>query len=199
MEYLNLIHFIENEVMQHLSPLKKLCFFPGTFNPWHKGHQACINLHIQNFSDIPVIILPDYNPRKHSYLNTQSYENLFNYLLKEHLLHPHFQCYLSDTLLATQKQNSTFTWIRTLKKYFSHLDLGLIMGMDCFLQIDTWHQSASLLNDLSFIEVVPREIDSQIRSTSDQLTHCKSVNNALSIHILPSHPFLTLKSSTQRT
>lgn len=198
MEYLKLINFLNTNVTFNQNIDQKICFFPGTFYPWHAGHEACVELHSQKFADIPLVILPDHNPRKSHHLNSEEFIQLSNKLQTQKLLVPYTKNLLSDSLLENKNANPTYQWIGMLKANFPKTHLGLLMGKDCFLQIDTWQHTEDLLSNLNFIEVVPRQYNDHQKTLNDQINYCKSIKSSMEIHLLPSHPYLALKSSTQR-
>lgn len=169
----------------------KICFYPGTFNPWHEGHGICVELHLQSFKDVPLMILPDHNPQKELALHAP-YEIPLNVQSNN--------LYLSYLFKNSQKKNPTHSWIRYLKTFCPDLKLGLLMGLDSFMTLTTWIRFEELLCDLSFMEVVPRKINDLANNLPDKVSEIdaslKIITPLLEIHHLKNHPFETI-SSTQ--
>ncbi len=153
--------------------LKKLCpslifedgasewiFYGGSFNPWHSGHQTCINLLPE---DKTCFIVPDINPQKEP-----SQFELVSRVLEissKSRLRPHQ--FLVPTFLIQNTKNPTIDWVLRLKKYDPHKKISLLLGFDSFEQIPTWIRAEELLNLLSGLYVASRLENEQMRKEAE--------------------------------
>ena len=163
---------------------KKICFYGGSFNPWHRGHQQCL----ENYPGPEHLCLViDNNPQKILLDNPwDRFVALQKQIAGSLRIFPGF--------LAQEKPNPTYKWIHSLKTSRPELDIGLLMGEDSFLNLAKWINYESLLNDLDQITIVPRG------GKTEQVTEIRekvlSINPKLKIHVTHSHPYEHL-SSTQ--
>lgn len=125
-------------------------FFGGSFNPWHRGHSACLEL----MGTKPIIVLPDRNPFK-EIIKVSPVEIYLN--LSEKLnLHYH---YLNPEFILKEEKNPTYTWIKRTRETFPEATLSLLMGMDSLDSIHTWYESDKLLKTINVIYVASRNED----------------------------------------
>jgi nicotinate-nucleotide adenylyltransferase len=166
---------------------KETIFFPGSFNPWHAGHRACLDLAPKESS---IIVVPDFNPWKdrEDVQTGCGWEKYMTLALG-----------LKDTpysvfpgFLGLEKSNPTVDWLpftRIEKKV-------LLVGDDSFLSLEKWKETDKLISFLSKIYVVPRESDTkQIESTRKKLLEQRP---NLEIVILPNHPHQDVSSTKIR-
>ncbi len=164
-------------------------FYGGSFNPWHQGHQACINLLPP---DKLCLVVPDRNPHKElieinpvNAVLEISTRARFN---KNQLLVP--------TFLLEDKKNPTINWIRDLKEKFPTLRLSLLMGFDSFSQLKTWTNSSELMSYLDTIYVVSRLEEDEDRYLALDEAHALKQN--LNIVFLGKHNFENVSSTKIR-
>lgn len=171
-------------------------FFPGSFNPWHQGHEECLKQFYTHYKNQKIILIHDKNPFKFSANQSTSKNNkdtLKNVILKyqqdiEIKLFEDFQ------LL---KSNPTINWVRYLKENCPHnLNIGLVMGADSFVQITQWTESNHLIQLLSSLIVIPRAL--QIKNLYAQKESLNNINNNLQIDILERHPYEHISSTNIR-
>lgn len=128
---------------------KHIIFFAGTFNPWHKGHLACIKALNKNSN---LFIIPDHNPEK-KLINKnspwESYEKLKNKIPYDIPIYPGFW--------AQNKKNPTSLWIQKIKECFPEVKISLLMGFDSFISIHKWIEADKLLKSLHGIYMVSRK------------------------------------------
>ncbi|MCR9203970.1 MAG: hypothetical protein NXH75_05310 [Halobacteriovoraceae bacterium] len=140
-------------------PLKagRTVFYPGSFSPWHKGHQACLlGLPESEKGECwNIVIAPDYNPWKKIRETDLRDEVLTLWDSLENLSdqRPDLRFHLYLGFLGEKKKNPTYEW---MKKTLAD-DRWLLMGEDSFLDLDQWFESKKLLELLNGIIVVPRE------------------------------------------
>ncbi len=163
--------------------------FGGTFNPWHAGHQACLNL-IPD--DKICLITPDRNPHKELRdLNTVS--TILEISVKAKLKQ---QQYLVPTFLLETKKNPTVVWVEKMQENFPNQKISLLMGFDSFAKLKTWTRSEDLLPKLNTIYVVSRLEDDKARQFS--LGEVLALNPNITVHFLGKHDFENLSSTDIR-
>lgn len=164
-------------------------FFGGSFNPWHKGHQACLNMLPQ---DKLCFILPDRNPLKE--MNADNPVPRIIELIKHIKFGKHH--YLAPTFLLELQKNPTVTWIEKLKMNFPEQKLSLLMGFDSLATIFSWTRYEDLLKALNCIYVASRLEDKEEKEGLAQ--KLKSTVPSLEIQFLGHHDFEDLSSTNLR-
>ncbi len=159
-----------------------VCFYPGSFNPWHQGHKACVEL-------APVeslVIVPDSNPWKNSAssLNLSMIINLMKSLPENTSLYPGF--------VNLEVGNPTVSWLPKTKWQKKSLSIGA----DSFINLEKWKDVKTLLQSLDCLYVVPRNIAVDITNKTSQ--KIQSLCPALIIKILANHQFEKVSSTDLR-
>ena len=158
--------------------LKEVTLFPGSFNPWHQGHEACLELasHYPN-----IVIIPDFNPQKEIHDEKISIKS--SYPIFEDFYH-------------AKKINPTSSWLPNIKNLSPHLTINLIMGLDSFHHFFSWIEPELVLQNVDRILVVQRDCaEDQIDSISQKM---KQTNPNLEILFLGNHDFQHLSSTKLR-
>jgi nicotinate-nucleotide adenylyltransferase len=158
---------------------EELVFFPGSFDPWHEGHRACLDLcPCKN-----LVVIPDANPFKTQH-NNKPWQHYLT--LKEKLTRPVYPGFIGGP------KNPTSTWL----PFVQAAKLSLLIGEDNFLCLDQWHEVDRLLKALHKLYVVPRKVrDTQSSKINEFI---KEVNPDLLIERLDHHPFEDLSSTIIR-
>lgn len=157
----------------------EVVFYPGSFNPWHLGHNACIELTPLR----PLIVVPDRNPWKESGERTNPWRELLE--LAEKLpndvsLYPGF--------FSLDHVNPTIDWL----PYVNWQRKGLTIGADNFLVLDRWKEYERLLRIIDRLYVAPRlAADEEMLQAK---TAYEKINPKLEISILPHHQYEELAS-----
>lgn len=136
---------------------EKICFFGGSFNPWHNGHRACVDLFQKSHKDDwKLILVPDNNPWKKN--NEMLIEDKKEILkeLQEH--NPGIE--IMDKFLLSNKQNPTYQWLSPLQIEKPETEFALLMGFDSFCSLPKWYESEALIKLLTKVFVASRQ-DSQ--------------------------------------
>jgi len=166
---------------------KDVIFFPGSFNPWHKGHLECLKL-CPNKSKI--IVVPDSNPWKTPVGNSrfckwEKYRNLC-------LLLKNKPCSIYPGFLGLERSNPTITWFPKTKVKKKNL----LMGDDSFLSLTNWKDFKKLISSIHKIYVVPRMgREEELRTEKGRLL---SINPKLKIKFLPTHKYQKISSTKIR-
>lgn len=164
-------------------------FYGGSFNPWHQGHQACLNLLP---ADKLCLVVPDRNPYKElieiNPVTTVLEISTRARFSKNQLLVP--------TFLLEKKKNPTVNWIKNLKEKYPTLKLSLLMGFDSFMELKNWTNSQELASHLDTIYVVSRLEEDQDRYLALDQAHALKQN--LNIVFLGKHSFEDVSSTKIR-
>lgn len=187
----------------HHADLKKLCpqlvfnkttdewvFFGGSFNPWHKGHQACINLLPDNKV---CFILPDRNPLKELKV-IEPVSTVLELITKIKFNKNDF---LAPTFLLDFQKNPTVSWIEKLHKEFPNKKLSLLMGFDSFKNLSKWERPEDLYSLLNHLYVVSRLEDEDEREFAAK--PIRDINPKLEVTFLGGHEFEGLSSTQLRS
>ncbi|MBH48713.1 MAG: hypothetical protein CME71_11140 [Halobacteriovorax sp.] len=161
-----------------------VCFYPGSFSPWHQGHQECVR---QASEIMPVMIIPDANPWK----NQEHREVNFNEVVKIAKALPE-GCHLYTGFVHLNSGNPTSSWLPKTnwsKRY-------LCMGEDSFLGLANWKNIDVLLEALSGLFIIPRKVD-----TADFIkaeTEIKKIKKDIAIKQMSRHQYEEVSSSEIR-
>lgn len=164
-------------------------FFGGSFNPWHQGHQACLNLLPE---DKILFIVPDRNPQK-ELRQIHPVLTILEISSRARLKSRH---YLVPSFLLEHRKNPTVDWVTKLKIDFPTQKISLLMGFDSFQNIKNWIRPQELVSQLHTIYVVSRlESDEDRRHALDE---AHALNFHLNIVFLGKHEFENVSSSEIR-
>lgn len=164
-------------------------FFGGTFNPWHQGHQACLNLLPD---DLPCLILPDRNPQK-ELRDLSPVGTLLEISTKARFKKCQF---LVPTFLMIKEKNPTVTWVERLKEEMPSLKISLLMGFDSFSTLKSWVRSADLLSKIHTLYVVSRLEDDDERAQA--LDEAHALSSELNVIFLGRHDYEAISSTELR-
>lgn len=164
-------------------------FYGGSFNPWHHGHQSCLDLLPE---DKLCLVLPDRNPQK----ELNEIDPVAN-VLQVSTLAKFKKCqFLVPTFLMVQKKNPTVEWIEKLSERIPDKKLSLLLGFDSFSQIKSWIRAEDLLPKLHALYVVSRLEDDADRRLALDEVHARGSN--LNVVFLGKHPYESLSSTEIR-
>ena len=170
-----------------ISSKKEIVFFGGSFNPWHKGHQACLDL----CPNKNIVVIPDFNPWKGedkpvSECRWKSFKALAESLKDTpYAVFPGFW--------GKEQPNPTVDWL----PHINASKKELLMGRDSFANILKWKQAEDILSSVQTLFVVPRDTSETIGD--DLQEKIKDLNKNLVIHQLGGHDFQHLSSSGIRS
>lgn len=164
-------------------------FFGGSFNPWHSGHQACLNL-------LPpaktCFILPDINPHK----ETHDFELVSAVIELSAKARFSPNQFLVPSFLIDKTKNPTVDWIQRMHKDFPKQKLSLMMGFDSFNTINTWTKASILFPLIHCIYVVSRlETDSM---REEAIENVRKLSPGIKIELLGRHGFEEISSTEIR-
>ena len=161
---------------------KSVCFYPGSFNPWHDGHQACVDL-------TPVeslVIVPDTNPWKltNRSVTLKTILEIMKNVPQKTSVYPGF--------IHLEVGNPTVNWLPKTQ----WAKRSLCIGADSFVNLEKWKEVNTLLNSLESLFVVPRNISDEVMKSTAQKV--QGLCPALKIEILAHHQFENVSSTDLR-
>lgn len=166
-------------------PIKDtITFFGGSFNPFHQGHRACLDL----CPEENILIVPDRNPFKENVEN----ENVFDEFLALADLLKDTKYSLYPGFLAKKESNPTSSWLPFVKIK----EINFLMGDDSFVNLLTWKNPEVIVKALTKLYVVPRQF-----KKSDYLKierELLKMNPKLEVHYLDEHPYMNISSTELR-
>ncbi len=164
---------------------EEITFFPGSFNPWHEGHLACLQLcPAKN-----MMAMVDSNPWKE---NAPISCRLKLYLTVAQALQDMATC-VYPGFAGLEVSNPTVHWLVP----YQAKGKWLLMGMDSFLSLPKWLKADSLIKELNGIYVVPRNVaNDDFALISQQL---QKWNPTIKIEMLPSHAQQGVSSTQLRS
>lgn len=168
---------------------KEWVFFAGSFNPWHQGHQACINLLPD---DKLCLVLPDRNPFKEE-RDINPVGAVLEISTKAKFKKNQF---LVPSFLMQEGKNPTINWIEKFKEDFPEYQASLVMGFDSFSSLKSWTRASELIPMLSTIYVVSRLEEDKERFLALDQVH--ALSRELNIVFLGKHEFENLSSTKIR-
>lgn len=182
----------ERELPAHLryfNPPKeeweRLILFPGSFSPWHLGHQACVG----GCGPYPVLIIPDRSPWKEERETSlwEDFKEIYHFVSRSEKAN----LYLYPGFLIYETSNPTVDWLLRLPLKTKRL----LVGDDTFLSLQKWKEAPKLLSALDEIYVCPRqgEMD-ELSRQFDFLNH----HYQLKIFFLEAHDYQHLSSTELR-
>jgi nicotinate-nucleotide adenylyltransferase len=126
----------------------EVTFYGGTFEPWHEGHLACLELCPCDH----IVVVPDINPwKKVSSLEFGPWSKFLE--LAQLLARTKYSIY--PGFLSLTVGNPTASWLPRVKVEKKNL----LMGEDSFLSLLDWKDADLLLGNLNKVYVVPRKKD----------------------------------------
>ncbi len=167
-------------------PIKEsVTFFGGSFNPFHQGHRACLDL----CPEKNILIVPDCNPFKN---NERSSEDVYNEFmaLAEKLKDTPYSLY--PGFLGLSRPNPTSSWLPLVEIN----EKNFLMGDDSYMSLLNWKNPEILLKSLTKLYIVPRNFHSSEYSHQEKLL--KSINPNLEFYYLGEHPYQFISSTKMR-
>ncbi|MEI8348379.1 MAG: NUDIX domain-containing protein [Pseudomonadota bacterium] len=174
-------------LLKKLAKQEEMIFFGGSFNPWHQGHSACLDLCLEAFPEKMITIIPDYSPWKKESAKGQGCSwKSFMTLCRSLADRP---CPIYPGFWGKETPNPTVSWL----PQSSYVHKSFLMGDDTFATIGEWDQSAVVIRSLESVYVVPRCASSEaVEKVKDSIS---KINPHLKIIILPRHDYQDVSST----
>jgi nicotinate-nucleotide adenylyltransferase len=130
--------------------LKRIGLFGGTFNPIHLGHIQVVQEVKKEFGLDKIFIIPSALPPHKEPDGLVDAGDRIEMIRLSFLNHPDFS--VSDVELNRSGPSYTIDTVRHFKSILSKdAELFLILGLDAFLEIDTWKSYKDLFLLIPFI------------------------------------------------
>ena len=166
-------------------PIKdSVTFFGGSFNPFHEGHRACLDL----CPEKNILIVPDKNPFKPQSESSPVFDDFQK--LAESLKETTYSLY--PGFLGSNEINPTSSWLPNVRIS----EKNFLMGDDSFMSLLSWKNPDILLNAITKLYVVPRSFKRE--DYLQQEIELKKINPNLDIHYLADHPYKNISSTSLR-
>jgi len=169
--------------------------FGGTFNPVHWGHvRTALELKNELAMDT-VLMVPCGIPPHRDEPNTSPEMRL---AMLEAAISGIDGLQADDRELRREGPSYTIDTLRSLRAEKGNLPIGLCVGVDAFVALDTWHQWQQLI-EFAHIIVVHRPgwsvegIDQQVSSELKGMIHKHRVDDSARLHEQPAGCLLTQK------
>ncbi len=127
----------------------KIGILGGTFNPIHFGHMRSAEEIRQRFNLAKVIFIPAAMPPHKDQSNMIDPSHRLKMVDLAITGNDAFAC--SDIEILRTGKSYTIDTIRELKKMYQEVDFHFIMGMDAFLEINTWFKWTEIFSECDFI------------------------------------------------
>lgn len=176
-------------LLRDFLPDAEVLFYPGTFDPWHEGHQACVDLAPAH---LPLVVCPDRNPHKPLRSPTEAVEG---YLRVRAQLKATPQTLLYPGFLMHDGANPTESWVHRLKARRRDLRVSLLVGHDSFANLSRWTRATQLVRSLHRLYVVPRGEDAESRAEALAWVRAQ---DGCPVEFLAHHPHERLSSTDLR-
>jgi len=137
--------------------LERIGLFGGTFNPIHRGHIHAAGRVAKQFPLHKIVLIPSALPPHKVSDNLAPAEDRLEMIRLAAADRPALE--VSDVELSRSGPSYTIDTVSHYRRrYASRTELYLIMGIDAFLEIETWKSYAELLQKIPFIVMSrPRE------------------------------------------
>jgi nicotinate-nucleotide adenylyltransferase len=167
--------------------IDSVTFFGGSFNPFHRGHRACLDL----CPEKNILIVIDRNPFKdHTYQNQKSHVYADFLKLAESMKETHYSFY--PGFLGVNGPNPTSSWLPKVRI----AERNFLMGDDSYMSLLTWKNPGEFLRALTKLYVVPRNFSRADYLAQERLI--KKENPALDVIYLSDHPYKNISSTELR-
>jgi nicotinate-nucleotide adenylyltransferase len=185
---------------------RRIGVFGGTFNPIHYGHlRAALEVR-EKLGLEKIFFVPSGNPPlKNSDIAPAADRHEMTRLATAS--HHFFE--VSDIECRQQEKSYTVNTLRVLRGMYPGIRICLVLGIDSFLDIPTWHQHVKLLEEADFV-VISRpghtfsSLTRMLRSDSGMLAaldasstdvlpaHIEGGRNAMLLNVTPFHVSATM-------
>ena len=130
---------------------KRLGLLGGTFNPIHLGHLHAARIVKAEFDLNKVFFIPSYIPPHKDRKEMVSAEHRMEMVELAIQGFPDF--YPSSVEIDAGGKSYSINTLRKFRKLYSDADIFFILGIDAFLEIETWMEHEKLLEESHFIVI----------------------------------------------
>ena len=129
----------------------RIGIFGGTFNPIHSGHLRATEIVQKRFLLDKVLFIPSYIPPHKESVDIATPSHRLKMVELACVSYPRFIPF-SIEIDAQEKSYSIIT-LSKIEKLYPQAWIFFILGIDAFLEIETWREYEKLLNRCSFIVI----------------------------------------------
>lgn len=181
---------INHHPLMHLDLDQEIVFYGGSFNPWHDGHQACVDLLPRHKQ---LVVLPDLNPQK-KITDFIAADKWLELVKKINLQDEASARDIYPGFLLKKKSNPTIEWVTYLKTKYPKMKVSLLIGFDQLKNFHTWTQVEELSAHLYHVYVASR------LENENEFNQVKGSLERLHLKIIPlgHHAFEDISSTELR-
>lgn len=121
----------------------------GTFNPVHEGHLRAAREVRQKFALSKILFIPSYIPPHKQTTDMASPEDRFALVKIAVQENPHFIA--SPIELKAQEKSYSIITLNKVKDIYKNAWVFFILGIDAFLEIETWRSYREVLEQCHFV------------------------------------------------
>jgi nicotinate-nucleotide adenylyltransferase len=132
---------------------ERIGLFGGTFNPIHSGHIRAAEIVQKRLSLEKILFIPSYIPPHKDSEEIASPSHRLK--MVELSLQSHSQFVPSSIEVDAQERSYSIITLGKIKKLYPNTQVFFILGMDAFLEIDTWKNYEKLL-EKCYLVVISR-------------------------------------------
>jgi nicotinic acid mononucleotide adenylyltransferase len=162
-----------------LPKTSEITIYGGSFNPFHQGHKACLDL----CPSKNILLVPTLNPYKES--RPKNLAKLFLDLSLNYLTYP--------GELTINRSPYVVDW---LPEWSGRYLVNFLMGDDTFVSLSTWLKYKDVLGMFKKIYVVERNQSKEL--IVEKIDYYQSINPSLEVEILYGNNYSHLSSSQLR-
>ncbi len=129
----------------------RIGIFGGTFNPIHAGHMRAAEIVQKKFILDKILFIPSYIPPHKKSVDIASPSDRLR--MVELACAPHSRFIPSSIEIEAQEKSYSIITLEKIEKMYPETWLFFILGIDAFLEIETWKEYEELLKRCSFIVV----------------------------------------------
>ncbi|MFW6132006.1 MAG: nicotinate-nucleotide adenylyltransferase [Candidatus Aminicenantaceae bacterium] len=130
---------------------QRLGLFGGTFNPVHLGHLKAAEEVYKKFVLNRILFIPSYIPPHKKTGEIASPDHRYTMTKLAVSSYPYFDV-SSIEIKAKEKSYSIIT-LNKMKRIYPGTDIFFILGVDAFLEIDTWKDYKKVIENCFFIVI----------------------------------------------
>ncbi|MBD3413256.1 MAG: nicotinate-nucleotide adenylyltransferase [Candidatus Aminicenantes bacterium] len=130
---------------------KKIGLLGGTFNPVHYGHLKAAQQVIERFHLHKILFVPSYDPPHKTKKHIISPAHRYHMVKLAVSDYPSFEP--SRIEIDAKEKSYSIVTLQKIKKSNPESRIFFILGVDAFLEIETWKDYKDLLESCSFIVI----------------------------------------------
>ncbi|MBN1224940.1 MAG: nicotinate-nucleotide adenylyltransferase [Candidatus Aminicenantes bacterium] len=127
----------------------RIGIFGGTFNPIHNGHVKAAQIIRQRFSLDKVFFIPSFIPPHKESVEVASARHRLK--MVELATAPFRNFFPSAVEIEAKGRSYSINTLKKIKKTYPDAKIFFLLGVDAFLEIETWKDYKNVLEQCSFI------------------------------------------------